>query len=208
MDEGEAKAWLRSSFDVPRETFERLEAFAELIAVENAQQNLVARSTLPQIWSRHIADSAQLLLLAPGPGAHWLDLGSGPGFPGLVIAALHDGPVTLVEERRIRCAFLERARQALGLEARVTIQCQRVERLEQQAHDVISARAFAPLDRLFHLSLPFARKSTRWVLPKGKNAKSELEAVRASWQGAFSLEPSLTDPDAQIIVAEAVRRRT
>jgi 16S rRNA (guanine527-N7)-methyltransferase len=202
MDEAQARALI----DVPRETLERLEAFVALLRAENERQNLVSRASLEAVWSRHILDSVQLLRLAPASGS-WIDLGTGAGFPGLVAALLREGPVTLVEARKLRIEFLMQAREILGLDERVEILCSKVEALEARPFDVISARAFAPLDRLLDLGQRFAAATTRWVLPKGKNAKSELAAAEALWQGVFRLEPSLTDPDAQIIVAEQVRRR-
>jgi 16S rRNA (guanine527-N7)-methyltransferase len=203
MNEADAKAWL----NVPRETLDRLEAFVELVRAENERQNLVSRTSLDQVWSRHIIDSAQLVRFAPSADAPWLDLGTGAGFPGLIAALLRSGPVTLVESRKLRGEFLVRAGNALGLGERVEIVCSKVEAMDPRQFGVISARAFAPLGRLFELGERFAAPTTRWVLPKGRNAKSELEAVESLWQGEFRLEPSVTDPDAQIIVAEQVRRR-
>jgi 16S rRNA (guanine527-N7)-methyltransferase len=203
MTEEEAKAQL----DVPRETLERLEAFVTLLTEENRAQNLVSERSLDEVWARHILDSAQLLRLAPDQGTSWLDLGSGAGFPGLIVAALRNLRVTLVESRRLRADFLDRASTALGVEERVEILCSPVERLEARPFDVISARAFAPLDRLLALGERFSTAKTRWILPKGRKAQSELDAARSSWQGDFRLEPSLTDPEAGIIIAEQVRRK-
>jgi 16S rRNA (guanine527-N7)-methyltransferase len=120
------------------------------------------------------------------------------------VGLLHTGPVTLVEERKKRARFLVDAAQILGVSDRVSIHCTRAERFESQPFEVISARAFAPLERLFELSHSFSTAKTRWILPKGRNAASELEAVQASWHGEFRLEESLTDADARIIVAEGV----
>jgi 16S rRNA (guanine527-N7)-methyltransferase len=203
MSEDEAKAWL----NVPRETIEKIEAFVALLREENERQNLVSASSLQNVWSRHIVDSAQLLRFAGSGEAPWLDLGTGAGFPGLIVSLLRPGPVTLVESRKLRVDFLARARDVLGLGERVEILGSRLEAVEARNFGVISARAFAPLPRLFELAERLAAPTTRWVLPKGKNAKSELEAAESLWQGEFRLEPSLTDPDAQIIVAEQVRRR-
>lgn len=205
MDQTEARAWLQRSFDVPRETMERLDAFAALLREENARQNLVSKASLDSLWSRHIADSAQLLRFVSSPEASWLDLGSGAGFPGLIVAVLHNGPVTLVEERRLRVDFLHRAAETIGVA--VEIVGARIERVAPRPFDVISARAFAPLGRLLALATGFSTRKTIWLLPKGRNAESELEALDPSWQGDFRLEPSLTDPEARIIVAEGVSRR-
>jgi 16S rRNA (guanine527-N7)-methyltransferase len=204
MDEADARAWVEREYDVSRETMERIDGFAALLREENERQNLVSRASLDHLWLRHIADSAQLLRFAPSPAATWIDLGTGAGFPGLIVAALHKGPVTLVEERRLRVDFLHRAAESLGVAPEIV--AGKVERLPRQPYDVISARAFAPLGRLLELGTGLSTAKTIWLLPKGRNAQTELEARDASWQGDFRLEPSVTDPDARIIVAERVRR--
>jgi 16S rRNA (guanine527-N7)-methyltransferase len=116
VDEADARAQL----DVPRETIDRLEAFVAFLATENERQNLVSRGTLEVVWSRHIYDTAQLLRFSPTPAATWLDMGTGAGFPGLIVALLHEGPVTLVEERRKRAQFLLEAAEILGISDRVS----------------------------------------------------------------------------------------
>jgi 16S rRNA (guanine527-N7)-methyltransferase len=154
---------------------------------------------------RHIIDSAQLLAHSPSASSSWLDLGTGAGFPGLIVAALHPGPVTLVESRKLRVDFLHRAAEVLGVSPRIVPS--RVERLPDEAFDVISARAFASSEQTLSLAHRFSTGKTRWILPKGASAQSELEAARASWHGEFRLVPSLTDPGASIIIAEGVRPR-
>lgn len=204
MDEDRAKALL----DVPRGTMERLEGFITLLAQENERQNLVSSTSLEQVWSRHILDSAQLVRFAPPDAESWLDLGTGAGFPGLIIALLHRSKVTLVESRRLRADFLHRAADLLLVADKVEILCSRLETLEPRPFDVISARAFAPLDRLLAVAAPFSKPGTCWLLPKGRGAKTELAAAQASWQGDFRLEPSTTDPEAGIVVAERVARKS
>ena len=204
MDETEARAWVERSHNVSRETMAKLDAFADLLRAENERQNLVSRGTLDQLWLRHIADSAQLLRFAPA-SASWVDLGTGAGFPGLIVAALHDGPVTLVEERRLRVDFLRRATELMDL--RIEILHAKAERIPPRPYDVISARAFAPLEKLLSLGTAFSTQKSLWLLPKGRNAEAELAALAPSWQGDFRLEPSVTDDTAQIIVAESVRKR-
>jgi 16S rRNA (guanine527-N7)-methyltransferase len=203
MDENEARAWVERTFNVSRETMAKLDIFADLLRAESERQNLVSRGTLDQLWVRHIADSAQLLRFAYA-GASWVDLGTGAGFPGLIVAALHDGPVTLIEERRLRVEFLRNAAEAMGL--RIDILHAKAERVPPCLFDVISARAFAPLEKLLSLGTAFSTQKSLWLLPKGRNADAELAALDPSWQGEFRLEPSVTDPEAQIIVAEGVRR--
>ncbi len=201
-DEAEARAWIATLPGVSRETLERLEAFAALLTQENDRQNLVAASTLgPALWGRHIADSAQLLPLAPTIGGRWVDLGSGPGLPGLVIAILAPHwHMTLVESRRLRCDFLRTAVSRLSLEAQVTVAQQRVETHREGRYDVISARAFAPLPTLLATATHLSRQSTVWLLPKGKNAVNELSTLPQAWQKLFHVEPSRTDSDARILV--------
>lgn len=207
MGETEARLWLERGLDVSRETMARLDDFVDFLNSESSRQNLISRATVDTIWQRHIADSAQLLRWAPSPDASWVDLGSGAGFPGLIVAALHNGRVALIEERRLRVDFLRRAVELLCVGGRTEVLGCRVERVESRPFDVITARAFAPLSKLLELGSRFSTAKTRWILPKGRNARSELEAAESSWQGNFRIEPSLTDPEAGIIVAEGVERK-
>lgn len=202
-----ARAWLRDKLDVSRETLALLETLEHWTIEANTEQNLIARSTIEHFWNRHIVDSAQLLPLAKEHSGAWLDLGSGAGFPGLVVALLSARPVTLAEERRKRADHLSNMVQRFDLGARVSILRGRVEQQSGPPFAVISARAFAPLDRLFSLAHHLASTETLWLLPKGKSAASELEDARGTWQGAFRIEPSVTDPDGAIIVATGVQRR-
>jgi len=205
MTETEAREWL-SGIGVSRETMDRLGVFITILTNEMQHQNLIAVSTVPTIWNRHIVDSAQLLPLAGASVQNWLDLGSGAGLPGLIIALLNPVlRVTLVESRRKRIDFLERAAEALGLAEQVTVVGSRLEMIETRPFDVISARAFAPLERLLPLAHRFSTTNTRWLLPKGQSAASELAAARGSWQGDFQVVPSVTDPGAAIIVAEQIQ---
>jgi 16S rRNA (guanine527-N7)-methyltransferase len=204
MTEDEAQCWLADQLAVPRGTLDQIALFLDLLRKEAARQNLIAESTLEQLWARHVVDSAQLLRFAPADG-EWLDLGSGAGFPGLIAAMLRSGAVTLVESRRRRIDFLAHMVVALALQDRVTVAGGRAELLPMHAVSVISARAFAPLDKLLAIGSRFADENTRWVLPKGRTAPAELEAAQRSWQGVFRIEPSVTDPTSSIIVAEQVR---
>lgn len=207
MTEEEARAWLDSHFDVPRETWQKLERFVDLLLSAMTEQNLIAESTRDHVWARHIADSAQLLPLAGAAGeGDWLDLGSGAGLPALVVAILADRPVTMLESRRKRIDFLSDMVDQLGL-VHATVRGGRVETAPTQDAAVISARAYAPLARLFDSALHLSTDRTIWVLPKGRNAQNELEAARPAWQGVFHVERSVTDPDSAIIVAQGVRAK-
>jgi len=192
--------------DVSRETIDLLGRYVALLTQENERQNLIARSTIDDIWQRHIADSAQLVRFAPRPDSSWLDIGSGAGLPGLVIAILTEGPMTLVEPRRLRVEFLARAVQALGLSGRVAVHAAKVERIAGK-FDVITARAVASVDSLLSISHHLSTDKTLWLFPKGKSAQSELDEARAKWQGDFRLETSLTSDEAAILVASGVRRK-
>lgn len=200
MTEDDARAWIRSRYDVPRET--RLAEFVDLLRDEATRQNLIAPSTLDAVWARHIVDSAQLLDHGD-PGGLWLDIGSGAGLPGIVLAILRDDPVELVEPRKLRTAFLQHCVDTLSL-TNVTIHTAKVERTKGRAA-VVTARAVGSLDTLFRIARHRSDRATLWVLPKGRNAQSEVEDAQLWWQGSFHVEPSVTAPDSLIIVAKEVR---
>jgi 16S rRNA (guanine527-N7)-methyltransferase len=193
-----------SGRDVPRETFEKLERFAQLLIEGNQRQNLIAPNSVAELWTRHILDGAQLLGLA-GREGRWLDIGSGPGLPGMVVAILGGRPMTLNEPRKLRAEFLRQAVAELAL-PEVTIAEFKVERLNG-TYDLITARAVARLDRLFAMACHLAHSETKWVLPKGESAQSELDEAMEAWQGSFRLVPSRTHPASAIVVAEHVQRR-
>ncbi|HZU62393.1 MAG TPA: 16S rRNA (guanine(527)-N(7))-methyltransferase RsmG [Novosphingobium sp.] len=177
----------------------RLERFIALLAEENQRQNLVSAASLADVWRRHIADSAQLLALVPREtSTPWLDLGTGAGLPGIIIAALRpDAEVVMVESRSRRIAWLNHLCAELGLERASTIG-QRLELVQTRHVGVISARAFAPLDRLLTLSARFSTAATTWLLPKGRSAAQELQGLNG-WHHALTVRPSLTDAEAGII---------
>jgi 16S rRNA (guanine527-N7)-methyltransferase len=190
---------------VPRETQKRLEQFAELVLAENERQNLIAASTAEAFWTRHILDSLQLLDHAPERPGLWLDIGSGAGLPGMVIALASAHRLVLVEPRRKRAEFLVRCCEALGL-TNVAVEQRRVEKLSIVA-DVLSARAVGSLDTLFGWAVEIGSADARMILPRGANALSELEAARTAWHGDFKLVPSVTAPGSGIVLAQHVRRR-
>lgn len=198
--EQQAQEWLLARPECDETAMARLTVLVEMLAVENHKQNLVSARSLEQVWLRHIVDSAQLLAHVPRETAlPWLDLGTGAGFPGLVIAALRPQQhVILVESRARRIDWLQRARLAMEL-PKVQVVGQRLEQVETRICSVISARAFAPLDKLLALSSRFSTSDTTWVLPKGQSASQELQDLR-NWRHAFHVEQSLTDPQAGIIV--------
>jgi len=190
-------------FDVPRETFDRLEAYAGLLIEAAQRQNLIAQSTLTDLWERHILDSAQLVRhTSPG---EWVDIGSGAGLPGLVLAILSTSPITLIEPRRLRVEFLRAVIERLDLSNATLVPGKAAAAKGTFAR--ITARAVARTSQLFALAHHLSRPDTVWILPKGKTAQKELDEARATWQGSFRLEPSLTDPQASILLAKGVRRR-
>ena len=199
-DEAEAKAWFASLPECDSVAFERLEMLASMLREENQRQNLVSVASLGHLWVRHIADSAQLLRHVPRETASpWLDLGTGAGFPGLVIAALRpDMRIVMVESRSRRNEWLESTRAALSL-ASAEVFPGRIEALPTAPFRVISARAFAPLGHLLDLSARFSTADTTWLLPKGRSAAQELQDLRG-WRHMFHVEQSLSDADAGVIV--------
>jgi len=205
VTEDEARDWIAAQFGSVG--LARMEQFVGLVVAESEHQNLVARSTLPEIWSRHVVDSAQLVPLASGADGTWLDIGSGAGFPGLVIAALTDRAVILAEPRKRRVAFLEEAAEALGVADRVTVFAGKVEALEATPAAVVSARAVAPLGDLFAGAAQCASAETLWLLPKGQSARDEVAIAKRAWHGTFHVEHSLTNKESLIVVARGVARR-
>lgn len=205
--EVEARAWFAGLPEWTRQAESRLIKLAELLTAENAVQNLVAAASLPQLWVRHYADSAQLLRHVPNDaGLPWLDLGTGAGFPGLVIAILRpQQEVIMVESRARRIDWLQRACAALELD-QAQVVGMRLEQVPTQPVAAISARAFAPLPRLLELSARFSTSETVWLLPKGRSARQEL-AELTGWNHAFHVEQSLTDPDAGVIVGTLAGRK-
>ena len=207
--EEEARAWLAAF--VANDggdggaAIARLERLVAMLVAENEVQNLVAVGSLGEVWRRHIVDSAQLLRYVPREtSGAWLDLGTGAGFPGLVVAALRpEVAVLMVESRARRIAWLERVCLELGLTCAKVIG-QRLELVETRKVAVISARAFAPLDRLLGLSARFSTGRTIWLLPKGRSAAQELEALTpkalSGRRHMFHVEQSLTDAEAGILV--------
>jgi len=188
--------------DVAPAVLERLEAFEVLARRWTEKINLVATSTVPDLWTRHIADSAQLWPLLPEGARTWADLGSGGGFPGLVIAVLAADAgtphVTLIESDQRKCAFLRTAARELGIKP--TILDQRVAAAPPQAADVVSARALAPLPALLPLVSRHLAPGGTALLPKGRDHAAELDAAGAQgWTFVADALPSATDPSARIL---------
>jgi len=204
MTEDDAKAWIGDRFGHAGEG--RMADLAQIVSHEAGRQNLIAPSTLEAIWSRHIVDSAQLIGLAQDTEGDWLDIGTGAGFPGLVVAALTDRRVVLVEPRKRRAEFLKAAAESLGVANRVDIVTAKVEAVSEPVA-VISARAVAPLSSLFASAIQCSRRKTLWILPKGRNAREEVAVAEQTWHGMFHVEHSITDPESLIVLAKGVSHR-
>jgi 16S rRNA (guanine527-N7)-methyltransferase len=190
--------------NVSRETLEKLEAYVSLLREESSRQNLISASTVERLWERHILDSAQLVRFEPRRGSGWADIGAGAGLPGIVIACIVDGPVTLIEPRKLRAEFLHKVGESLRLDVRVF-----PGKAERAAgtFDVITARAVANLAQLLKISAHLSTRNTVWALPKGRSAMAELAEAERTWQGAFHVEQSATDAQSFIIVGTGVRAR-
>ena len=194
------------AFNVSRGTLDRLESYARLLTQWQAKINLVAPGTLAEVWHRHFADSAQLVRFAPPDAKTWLDLGSGAGFPGLVVATLlaEKGPcrVTLCESDTRKAAFLADVKRKLGLA--VDIIPARIETDSTHVSvgqvDVVSARALAPLQRLVPLAAPFFHERTVGLFPKGREAEKEIVEAAMTWRFEAELMPSLTDREGRVAV--------
>jgi 16S rRNA (guanine527-N7)-methyltransferase len=202
MTEDDARAWAIARFDSA--AVDRLDRFVAIVVQESEQQNLISRSTLGAIWSRHIVDSLQLVPF--GPEGMWLDVGTGAGFPGLAVAAVEpDREMILAEPRRLRADFLASAAKKLGL-TNVTVVSAKAEAVRNKAK-VISARAVSRIGALFASATQCANNETVWLLPKGRNAEEEVAEARRAWHGVFHVEQSITSPDSSIVIARGVRRR-
>ncbi|MGE3228417.1 MAG: 16S rRNA (guanine(527)-N(7))-methyltransferase RsmG [Hyphomicrobium sp.] len=214
-------------FGVSRETLARLSAYEALLKTWQKTINLVSPATLDQVWHRHFADSAQLLELgladfppslgrgSPAGAKGWVDLGSGGGFPGLVLAVLlaeraPDARMTLVESDARKAAFLREVARNTGVA--VEIRAERSEKAATQANsrtrDVITARALAPLPKLLGLAIPFFSPSTVALFPKGREAEVEVSEAQKRFGFDYSLAPSLTDDEARIVIVRNLAART
>ena len=201
-----------TAFNVSRETRDRLERYVALLAAWQARMNLIGRSTLSDVWGRHVADCLQLRDLAPPDAKIWLDLGTGAGLPGLVLAAalaerggFH---MHLVDSNGRKCAFLRAAVAELDVPA--TVHHSSIEALAARQDapraDVVSARALAPLPRLMPLVAPFMWKRTVVLLPKGQDVETELTETSISSKLIVERRPSITDPRSTILRIEEAQR--
>ncbi len=195
-----------SQTGVSRETLARLKAYADMLLDWNERHNLVARSTLPDLWQRHFWDSAQLAPLVPDTAKTLADLGSGAGFPGLVLAAMRpELAVTLHEATTKKCAFLQDAADRMGL--RVAIENARMEDLPPRPFDVVTARACAPLPQLLEYAHRFMSPNSVCLFLKGQNAGSELTEAAKYWNIEVSQVPSQTDPSGAIVTVRELGPR-
>jgi 16S rRNA (guanine527-N7)-methyltransferase len=211
-DRTKALALLTDSREIAPECLARLDRFVALLLQWQATTNLVAPSTLPELWTRHIADSLQLLPLAPG-AQHWVDLGSGAGLPGLVIAcALAETPgaiVHLVESNLKKAAFLREAARITGVPAK--IHAVRIEDFVDQCAEpveIVTARALATLVNLIESAYPLLKRGAQALFLKGRDIEAELTAASKCWTINAELIPSATDPDGRIVRVRSAQRVT
>lgn len=196
-----------AEFKVSRETMARLAAFDAALLDWSSRHNLIARSTIQDRWQRHYRDSAQLFALAPANARTLVDLGSGAGFPGLVLAALGEMrglSVILVESTGKKAAFLRSAAEAMAL-PNIRVVPQRIESIAVSPPDVVTARALAQLDKLLAYSHEFAGENTRLIFPKGQDVEAELTEAAKSWHMDLEKHPSVTSPGSTILVIRSFR---
>jgi 16S rRNA (guanine527-N7)-methyltransferase len=198
-----------AGLNVSRETFAKLREFEALVRRWNSAINLVSKATLADLWSRHIVDSAQVFSLYPPKAQCWVDLGSGGGFPGLVVAILAQGMkpdlrVTLVESDLRKATFLRQASQALGVP--VTVRTERIESLAPQSADVLSARALASLADLLGYAERHLRADGLAIFPKGARWAEELAQARTMWAFDLDSRQSLSEAEAAILEIRNIHR--
>ncbi len=203
LAEDRAQAIALNQDSVSRETWTRLDAFVARVLERQASMNLIAPSTIPKIWTRHVADSLQLLRLAPNT-KRWIDFGSGAGFPGVVIACalagMEGAQVHLVESTQKKAAFLRECADVLRLPA--IVHAQRIEdftRSNSVQFEVVIARAVAPLVKLLGYANPLLKTGAVGLFPKGQDVEAELTAASKSWKIDAELIPSKTDPNGRIV---------
>ncbi len=186
--------------------FALIERYIELLLAENRAQNLIARTSEGALWVRHIADSVQLCDdVSRETSGTWLDLGSGPGLPGLLVAIIRPKlRVVLVESRRKRWEWLGGVAVQLGL-SNVQVVGKRLQMIDAEPVDYISARAFAPLRKTLEVAAAFSTHTTRWILPKGQSAAQELAELPKWLREGFHVKQSLTNPDAGIVTGSLTR---
>lgn len=195
--------------NVSRETSECLKILADLLQKWNPKINLVSKSTLENLWTRHILDSAQVYDLAPHPVQHWVDIGSGGGFPGLVIALMaaeQNSPasVTLIESDQRKCAFLRTVLRETGTSASVITK--RIEQAESQHASVLSARALADLSTLFSFASQHLAPDGIALFPKGMTWQKEVEQAQESWSFDLDVITSVTEPNSVTLKVKDIRR--
>ena len=194
------------AFDVSRETSERLDAFADLAQKWNKRISLVSRGDADAIVTRHIEDSLQLRRFLRESDVHLTDLGSGGGFPALVLAIAHNLRVTLIESDRRKAAFLSTALRELNLSGDVV--ADRIETLAPLQAPLMTARALAPLPKLMELVAPHLAPEGRFLAPKGRAWRGELDEARSSWTFEVQSHQSITDPDAVILEFTDIKRHS
>jgi len=195
--------------NVSRETFEALRVYADLLEKWNPKINLVSRASLSELWTRHIMDSAQLMSLAPNPCKTWVDLGSGGGFPGLVIAimALESGSpkeVILIESDARKCAFLRTVIRETG--AKAIVMNQRIEKTDPLNADVLTARALADLADLLGFADRHLAADGTALFPKGVQWEKELTDAQSLWNFNYRVDTSLTEVGPVILSVTGVSR--
>ncbi|WP_373088220.1 16S rRNA (guanine(527)-N(7))-methyltransferase RsmG [Sneathiella sp.] len=196
----------QAAANVSRETIERLEQYAALLIKWQKAINLVGKSTLPDLWRRHMLDSYQLLRHTEKTAGRWLDLGSGAGFPALVVAICSDFAVEAVESDQRKCLFMQNvSRETFSA---LTVHRGRIEEIAPVAADIISARALAPLDKLLDLAAPFAHPETEFLLLKGQDVDEELTNAAKCWNMKTEKLPSLTNKDGCILKVSQLSRRS
>jgi len=193
---------------IPDGALSALDIYVDLLRRWQDVKNLVGPRTLDHVWTRHIADSAQLLPLAP-TARKWIDIGSGAGFPGLVLAILlrerEDGEVHLVESNSRKCAFLRAVSRETG--ARAQVHAGRIEDILPSLGqaDVLTARALAPLTDLLDLGKDLLRTGAIGVFPKGQDLEAELTVAAKSWKIDYDIVPSVTDPQGRICIVRQLQ---
>ena len=199
-----SKSDFLSVTDVSRETLEKLEIYGALLKKWQKAVNLVSKSTLPDLWNRHMLDSFQILKFAEAKTGTWIDLGSGAGFPAIVVAMMSDFDVHVVESDMKKCLFMREVSRETSTP--ITVHNSRIEAVEPFQADVISARALAPLDKLLGYAVPFANEKTEFLFLKGQDVDGELTNAAKCWSMEPTKHQSLSSSEGCILKIRNVSR--
>ncbi len=202
------RAFVQKQFSLTDETMSKLDLYVSMLNEWQEKMNLVSRTTLPEVWERHILDSAQVFPFLSSEDKTILDMGSGAGFPALVLAVMDEKKafrIHLAESDGKKCQFLNAVIQACGLNA--VVHNERLENMSLPSADVLTARALAPLEKLIRYARPFIGKKTRCIFLKGRKAPEEIQDAEKKWRFQYEKHSSLSSSEGQLLILSGIGKK-